>query len=135
MEITTAKGSDTKLLQLWREVVIARAGGKCEYVGCYKTDNLNAHHVFTRGKKCVRYDPDNGLCLCPYHHTLGNESAHKDPAFISKITGQQYGFRPIRTKQWFDLLERKAWTPRKPDLFLEELFLKKELAKYDPKTN
>jgi len=114
-------------MKLWAECVKERAGNKCEYPGCYKTDYLNAHHVFSRSRQSTRYDVDNGICLCSGHHSLLAESAHKDPEFLDKILGRIEGFKPIRTEDWFTLLRRRAYTPQKIDLEMEFLYLSKKL--------
>lgn len=63
---------------LWSELVKMRAGYKCEY--CWKTSYLNSHHIFSRNNYSTRFDPDNWICLCSWHHTLNsNFSAHKTP--------------------------------------------------------
>jgi len=125
MKIKSTKGDDKELLKLWAEIVKLRAGNKCEYPKCYRTQNLNAHHLYTRAKKSTRYDLDNGISLCSFHHTLGAESAHRDPEFKQILV--EAG---VRTEQFFKLLRRKAFTPSKVDLKLELLYLKKEREKY-----
>lgn len=127
------KEFDKKCLALWAEIAKLRAGNRCEYPGCYKTNNLNAHHVFSRSRQSTRYDVENSICLCSGHHSLNNDSAHKDPCFLKKILGEMSGFKPIRTKQWFDLLYRKAYTPQKLDLKLELIYLQKKLGELKAK--
>lgn len=60
----------------WREVVIARAGRRCEAVDhgqrCSKGEPR--HRMFADHVKEVRdggapFDPANGMCLCGSHHT------------------------------------------------------------------
>jgi hypothetical protein len=128
-------GQDTKKLKkecldLWQKIVKLKAGNKCEFPGCHRKEHLNAHHFFRRQHTSVLVDPDNGLALCPTHHTLGKESAHHDPDFKDKILGRLPGYKPIRTEQWYKLLFRKAWTPQKLDWQMEKLYLRKELERY-----
>ena len=79
------KVSDKVVLRLWGQVVKERAGNKCEYPGCsINYTQLHPHHYFNRKNKWVKYDPDNGICLCHIHHTHGNEAAHLDPDFKEK---------------------------------------------------
>lgn len=49
-------------------------GQPCEvYQSRYKTV---FHHIVNKSRsKALRYDPRNGLILCPRHHTFGNELA------------------------------------------------------------
>jgi len=71
-----------QLDKLWSEIVKQRAGNVCEYKTCSKTAHLNAHHIFGRGNLSVRWDLDNGVCLCVGHHTFGRWSAHKAPIWF-----------------------------------------------------
>lgn len=120
------KKLEKECMKLWAELVKKKAKNMCEYPGCYKTQNLNAHHIFTRAKKSTVFDPENGLCLCPYHHTLGAEAAHRDPNFKDIIV--EAG---VRTDEFYRKLRLKAFTPQKLDLEMELLYLKTELKKYD----
>lgn len=116
-------------MKLWAEIVKLKAGNKCEFYGCHKTDFLNAHHVFSRSRQSTKYDIENGMCLCSGHHSLLTESAHKDPEFLNKALGKVDGYKPIRTENWFLLLRRRAYTPQKLDLKMECLYLRRELEK------
>lgn len=106
------KGEATKesdrLDDMWKQEVYRRAKNKCEFCGKAgweengKIKGLNAHHIFSRGNWDVRWDVDNGVCLCPGHHTLTNESFHKAPAeMLEWIKG-------VRGVAWYDDLLVKA---------------------------
>ena len=73
----SAKGIDKKLDDAWSELIKARAGYKCAY--CGSEGRLNSHHIYSRSNRSVRWDVNNGICLCVTHHTFGNFSAHKSP--------------------------------------------------------
>jgi len=109
-------------LALWGECVKVKAKHQCEY--CKKKENLNAHHFFSRSRQSVRYNIDNGLCLCSGCHSLSINSAHKNPLFKDELLK-----RKIRTEQWLILLERQANTPQKIDLKLEKIYLEQTLKK------
>lgn len=97
------KISERIVLKLWGEVVKERAGNKCEYPNCsVNYTQLHPHHYFNRKNKSVKYDPDNGICLCHIHHTHGNEAAHLDPDFKEKWLAS--GKRP---KNWLQYLTVK----------------------------
>lgn len=66
--------------ELWSEAVKLRAGNKCEI--CQKTERLNSHHIITRNNYNVRYDLENGVCLCVGHHMTGLFSAHGNPGWF-----------------------------------------------------
>jgi hypothetical protein len=119
-----------KCHELWRAIVLARANNKCEYPGCINTNQLNPHHVKTKGAyPHLKYEIDNGMALCSWHHTLGGYSAHLDINFKDIILGR-LGGRPIRTEEWFKRLELKAQSKGPIDLVMMEIFLTKELEKY-----
>ena len=62
--------------KLWSEAVKINYLYKCAY--CGRTEFLNSHHLFTRSRKSTRWDLDNWMCLCSWHHTLSSEfSAHQ----------------------------------------------------------
>jgi len=60
----------------WRNQVMKRYKGKCVLCGNYK--NPNAHHIIPRTFKETRWDPRNGIILCPKHHKFSKFSAHKN---------------------------------------------------------
>lgn len=64
-----------RLMKLWTMAVHAQFGEKCAVCGSsYKP---NAHHIESRIMfKGLRYDPMNGVLLCPTHHKFGKDSAH-----------------------------------------------------------
>ena len=88
-----------KLDKLWSDKV--KSVGKCDY--CGKTSYLNSHHIFSRSNYSVRWDLDNGICLCSGHHTLSSSfSAHKSPAEFTIYIIEKRG------QEWFDSLRSKA---------------------------
>lgn len=55
----------------WRETVIRRSGGKCQWPGCGRRDGrLFADHIVERKDGGDPLDPNNGQALCGRHHTL-----------------------------------------------------------------
>lgn len=84
----------------WSLAVKVKAGFKCEYCGA--TSWLNSHHIFSRSNFSVRWDIENGICLCALHHTLGNFSAHKSPMDFSQWILEYKG------QEWYDKLLPKA---------------------------
>jgi hypothetical protein len=95
LKITTKKLDD-----LWSQIV--KSDGKCEV--CGRKDTLNSHHIFSRSNMSVRWDLDNGICLCVAHHVFANFSAHKAPMeFTQWILAE-------RGEKWFVALRTKART-------------------------
>lgn len=97
--IQNMKGIETKLDLAWANKV--KSIGFCEY--CKRTDTLNAHHIYSRSKKSVRWDLDNGICLCVSHHVFSSTfSAHKTPTeFTEWVKG-------YRGEVWYYFLMQKA---------------------------
>lgn len=79
--------------ELWSKAVKINYNYSCQY--CWRTDTLNSHHLFTRARKSTRWDIDNGICLCAWHHTLSHEfSAHQTPLefyeWLIGVKGQKF---------------------------------------------
>lgn len=53
----------------FREALIRRSGGICEYPGCTTRDRLQAHH------DRAGYTPDCGRLLCATHHRAADPNA------------------------------------------------------------
>ena len=65
-----------RLMRLWT----ARVGEDWDHVCavCGSESTPNAHHLENRNTcRALRYDPMNGILLCPSHHKFGKDSAHK----------------------------------------------------------
>lgn len=96
---------EKKLDVKWSEKV--RSIGHCEY--CGKKENLNAHHIFSRNNKSVRWDLENGICLCAGCHTFSSRfSAHQTPTeftqWLMKYKGMELldrlTLKALGTKKW-----------------------------------
>lgn len=74
-------------MKLWTERVHEIHGHKCAICGKVhgevdpktgKPSYMNAHHIEPRATcAALRYDPMNGILLCPSCHKFGRNSAHK----------------------------------------------------------
>jgi len=102
-----ASGKTNHLDNLWRYKVYELAEYKCEY--CGKEGQLNAHHIFSRSNYSVRWDIDNGICLCVAHHIFGNLSFHKSPAEMIEWIKNKRG------EQWYNDLLIKVRRSIKPN--------------------
>jgi len=113
----TMKGLNKQLDTYWKLAVKIKYNYKCVY--CGETYYINAHHIFGRVNRSVRWDLDNGLCLCPLHHTLGSFSAHQNPEFTKWI--ETY----IGAKQYQKLMQKantiRKWTYEEKLVLLAEL--------------
>jgi|TARA_R110000823_G_scaffold204737_5_gene335774 hypothetical protein len=93
-----------KLDTAWSKRI--RQYGQCE--ACNKTKPLHAHHF--HGRRCfsVRWDLNNGFCLCAGCHVYSNKfSAHITPAEFTFWAIEQRG------QKWYDDLTLKKNTPQK----------------------
>ena len=92
------KSNIKKLEKSWSEKV--RQYGMCEK--CHKLSPLNAHHFYSRSVRSVRWDTDNGFCLCVGCHTFSSHfSAHKTPAEFVEWAIERRG------KKWYDSLKKR----------------------------
>lgn len=76
----STKTITTRLYRKWAEIVKAFEGHKCAVCGesDSKAHPLNAHHIMPRQNfSGLRFDPRNGIALCPKCHKFGRLSAHK----------------------------------------------------------
>jgi len=88
-------------LTLWSRAVRAAAGGKCEVCGCADGSlndkgnprRLNAHHIEDKACQALRFDPMNGVALCPTCHKFGPDSAHRSPLWFMEWLRNN---RPVR---------------------------------------
>jgi 5-methylcytosine-specific restriction enzyme A len=60
----------------WRDEVITRAGGRCEWAGCGRAERrMFADHKRELKDAGAVLDPANGQCLCGSHHTMKTAAA------------------------------------------------------------
>jgi len=115
---------EKKADKLWSECI--RKIWKCEY--CWKTEYLNAHHIFSRNNKSVRWELSNWICLCSWHHTFSSTfSPHQTPVEFTRWIEAK------RWKDYLDNLEKLAHLPLKVTReYLEEKikYLKRYLEEY-----
>lgn len=65
MTVARAKGDKNACDRLFSQIV--RARGRCEYIGCQRSDVVTAHIIGRRFAK-VRTNLSNAWALCPTHH-------------------------------------------------------------------
>lgn len=108
---------------MWAKFIKLRAKEMCEY--CGKVGGLNAHHLFSRSNRTIRWDEDNGISLCVSHHIFGNFSAHKAPFEFAEWIKKERGLR------WYNRLRKKARTVKKYDFEKVKKKLQKKLDEFD----
>lgn len=78
---TAFRAAENRCKTLWGGLI--RSKGECEK--CHKRETLQAAHILPKGMyRNMRFDPENGLCLC---HACHFYWWHRDP---------------IGVKLWFD---------------------------------
>ena len=99
--------------RLWKEAIKKRAGGQCEW--CMSRQVLQGHHIFSRTYWSVRFDLENGVCLCRYCHI-----------FRLKKENTEF-WKWIKTIRDIEYLELRKHSPSKNDYKLIEIMLRQEL--------
>lgn len=68
----------------WRKKVLERDSYKC--IVCKKQPNKpHCHHIIPRAFKDLRWDVNNGVILCYYHHKGRFYSAHQNALWFCKF--------------------------------------------------
>jgi hypothetical protein len=110
---------------LFSRLIRHQAKGRCQMCGKPKDfKELQTAHCWGRRKKSVRWDLDNALALCFFcHHYIDSEDPEaKRNLFIRHIGKTDYE----------KLGQRANWSSMvKIDKKLVEIYLKKELAKFN----
>jgi predicted restriction endonuclease len=69
------------LYKQWRSAVYKRDKFKCQWPGCTLAKKLNAHHIKTWADfPGLRFNINNGITLCKYHHDFikGAEDSYSE---------------------------------------------------------
>ncbi|MDP7608506.1 MAG: hypothetical protein QF814_02110 [Candidatus Marinimicrobia bacterium] len=111
-----------KLDKAWSDKV--REYGMCEK--CHKPTRLNAHHFYSRAIRSVRWDIDNGFCLCVGCHVFSSKfSAHKTPAEFVEWAIEKRG------EEWYESVKaRKNSVIKYFDADVKDLIIKINEKKY-----
>ena len=110
--------------KLWSEAVKIEYNYECQVEWCDKTQYLNSHHLYTRARKSTRWNIENWICLCAWHHTLSSQfSAHQTPLEF---------FEWLEWVKWRDWINEMSAKSREicnvtPDLIKEHI---KSLEEY-----
>lgn len=106
--------------KLFSFYIRSRDGWKCQR--CEKqyqppTNGLHCAHIFTRGAKSTRFDPENAVAWCyGCHSYMDSHPIEKYDWYIERFGRTQ-----------FEILRFKAKKPRKPDYVMIKLWLKEKL--------
>ena len=90
---------------LWSKAVKKLAKEKCEH--CGSTQYLNSHHIFGRRNFPVRWNVNNGVCLCAKCHQFSSQfSAHQTPTLLTDW------IRSKRGEEWYSQLVMMTAIPK-----------------------
>jgi hypothetical protein len=104
----------------WGLVIRELARHECEICGMRGN---NPHHIIGKRNMAVRFDFDNGVNLCPSHHTLsGSFSAHQTPVDFQEWLVEKRG-----EKWWNDLRIRSRLPRQKIEYEALRIYLKEAL--------
>jgi hypothetical protein len=68
------------LYKQWRNSIRKRDHHKCQWPGCLSSKKLHVHHIKRWADSIdLRYNINNGITLCKFHHQMieGNENAYE----------------------------------------------------------
>jgi len=88
-----------ELDRLWSLVVRTRDNFQCQGKGCPANGNrMHGAHIWSRGNRSTRWDEDNGITFCFYHHITW---AHRQPLefaeWIKELIGDKM-YEELRKK-------------------------------------
>ena len=67
---------NSKEHRVWRTLVISRANGTCQWLGCNARESrMFADHIVEIRDGGSKTDPLNGQCLCGKHHAIKTQRA------------------------------------------------------------
>jgi len=111
LKLANQKPNVKDLDELFREIIKKR-DRICRK--CGKTSQLQVAHIFSRAKRSVRWDTDNGVLLCLRHHLFW---AHKNPIEFADWVKEQLG------AETFAILKMRANAVSKVDLSAVKVYL------------
>lgn len=75
----------------WRAKVRKRDSYKCQMPKCESKKAIKVHHILTWSKyPGLRFDVDNGICLCrKCHDSIAKQEHHYAKLFMSIVKGKK----------------------------------------------
>ena len=111
---------------MFSNYIRGKAHWRCEYCHKYYGDNkrgLHNSHYWSRGRESTRFEPDNCVAFCYYHHEKLGHGDGRDEyrEFMVKRLGQNR----------FDSLMIQSNTTKKRDDKMDEIVIKELLKTLD----
>jgi len=105
MKIKSKKWKEREALKSWRNQVLIRDKEVCQ-ICKNKPNKPHVHHIIPRQVKELKYDINNGIVLCFYHHKVGVQSPHLNSLWftmwIRKNKPSQYKYLMRWLRKWQD---------------------------------
>lgn len=107
-------------------VLVRRRDGHCQFPGCTSTKKLQCSHYIGRAHKATRWDYDNCIALCWYHHYKSKDLGYE----YQKQTVEKHGWdgqytlfmkRWLGPEKWATLQERAKRSQKVSRQYLESL--------------
>jgi hypothetical protein len=120
-----------KLDELYSLVVRTRDNFKCQKEGCPASGKyMHCAHIFTRSRMFTRWDLDNGITFCYYHHLLWS---HREPVEFTLWCMERLG------KEKFEELRKKsiAYIKKIDENEMKEIYhnLEEKIKEFELKNN
>lgn len=104
--------------RLWAELIKLIHGKKC--AKCGTEFNIHSHHLISRTNWNLRFDVDNGLPMCEYHHIIWLKQYPID--YVRWLNKEYPGL--------LDKLELKRYEKARHDYTLLKIYLESEIKKF-----
>ena len=107
--------------KLWSTAIKLKAKGFCELTQCPKP-GIDAHHVYSRKYKNTRWDVQNGIFLCKWHHIyFAQVEIEKFRDIIIRKMGQRQ----------YDRLKVRAYAPKYIDMEMSKIELQEYIKQME----
>ena len=107
-------------LELWKTLIKLRAGYVCERESCQSTHVIQSHHIISSTNWNLRFDEENGICLCRACHVIWLKQF---PTDYVKWLNEKWPGR-------LDSLELRRHEKTRHDYTLLKIYLEREISKF-----
>ena len=98
MKIKSPKWFKRECKALWRQIIYCIFNHTCVVKDKECSGTINAHHIFSgKAHPATRYDINNGVCLCYFHHRRVHDGRPDVTVHVAKHMDSDK-FQALRTK-------------------------------------